>query len=279
MIGGMYDQPVEGVTGCNIPITLGTPGSFTALAGYGDLGAYGYGAYGDLSAAGLVSAASAQIQAARAKQPLASLGAEAYDQQWMRRPTNNAGAYLRVAYWLGAGARPSGRGGTPNYLALSYADSALASANAELNRSGSIFSSEDDRVDAILSNGEDQAKRAGRVDVAAILNQIRGGPVQNQGWTEWLFGSSDARARLAALWATSGATIAVVGGAAALVWYTWPWLPNLLAAREVNAQDRMMADRKASRGERWIEEDDGADDGGENTGYAVAPRRKRRSRR
>lgn len=266
MIGGMYDESVEGASGCNIPITLGTPGSFTALAGYHDYGAY---SYGDLSASGLVSAASAQIQAARAKQPLASLGAESYDQQWVRRPTNNAGAYLRVAYWLGAGARPSGRGGLPNYLALSYAESALLNANAELGRSGSIFSSEDDKVDAILADGEAQAKKAGRVDVAAILNQARGAPDTNQGWLEWLLGSADARARLG----LSGTALAAIGGAAAFVWYTWPWLPNLLAAREVNAQDRELADRRFSRGARWIE-----DEGGDLV-EDLEPRRKRRSRR
>jgi hypothetical protein len=266
MIGGMYEEPVEGAPGCNIPITLGTPGSFTALAGYHDYGAY---SYGDLSAAGLVSAASAQIQAARAKQPLASLGAESYDQQWMRRPTNNAGAYLRVAYWLGAGARPSGRGGLPNYLALSYAESALLNANAELGRSGSIFSSEDDKVDAILADGEAQAKKSGRVDVAAILNQARGAPDTNQGWLEWLLGSADARARFA----LSGTALAAIGSGIALVWVTWPWLPNLLAAREVNAQGRMLADRRASRGERWIEDDEGEP-------VDLEPRRRsRRSRR
>lgn len=275
MIGGMYDQPVEGASGCNIPITLGavgTPGSFTALAGYGAYGAYG-SSFGDLSATAQYAAASAQIQAARSKMPLPSLASEAYDQQWLRRPTNNAGAYMRVAYWLGAGARPSGARGTPNYLALSYAESALAKANAEMNRSGSVFSSEDGQVDAILTDGEAQAKKTGRVDVAAILNQVRGGPVQNQGWLEWLGGSSDARARWLALWATSGTTIAVVGGAAALVWATWPWLPNLLAAREVNAQDRMLADRRFARGERWIEDE------GDALVEDLEPRRKRRSRR
>lgn len=186
-------------------------------------GQTGFGAFSGLSAQAQLSLARAQVDAAKAHKPLMSLSAEVYDSTWMQHPTNNLGAYLRVAYWLGAGARPTTPGGPANFVALGYAEQALAYAQAEYNKafvSANLFGTEDGQVDQILANGESQAKKAKRVDIAAILNQLRGLPVvENQGWLEWVAGSPEARGRLLAGYSTIGAiaTVLLIGGVAAWV--------------------------------------------------------------
>ena len=196
-----------------------------------------------LSANAQMSLAMAQIQAARARQPLAALSAEVYDATWLERPTNDLGAHLRVAYWLGAAARPRTPGGPPNLLALSYAEQALSAAQHEQSQPfiSNPFSSEEAHVDQILADGERAAQRAGRTDAAALLNRVRGGYAENQGFLESLVGSPEARARLALGWGASGTTFAIIAGAGLVLYLVIPLLlPSYALLKRADAADEGM---------------------------------------
>jgi len=192
-----------------------------------------------LSANDQIAAAARQLDAAGRAVPLSSIGAERHPSDFLQRPANAIGANARAAYWLAVAARPTASGGATNFTLLNAARQAYALAQA--GEPWFTLSSEDSRVDSVLWNAERALASAGRTDVAAIFNQMRGAPsaagTSAASWASKLATGADLFTpqgrTIGAGTATAVATVAVpvvIGGL--VLWFGWPLISEaLLAAR------------------------------------------------
>lgn len=187
-----------------------------------------------LTATNQIDVAARAIDAAARNLPLPSIGAEAHPPDFLARPSNEAGAHVRVAYWLAEAARPTRVGTYANSALLSQARVALSAAQAGIGWfDTTLLESTDQAIDRILYGGESALAAVGRTDVAAVLNRMRGqAPVQSGSvvgaFSRGLLGTdiTTASGRSTAI-ITSGAkaTAAVtLGLGAAALYFAWPFL-------------------------------------------------------
>jgi hypothetical protein len=129
----------------------------------------GYGRYGIALPFGLEvgverqlrAEASAQIDAAMRGERLRSIVSAGPSVRMLEAPSHGDGAALRAAYWLAVASRVSGQPGLLSEAQRFYA------------MAGSGFWSSVPDIGPTLAEAESVAKRAGRSDVAAVLNGMR----------------------------------------------------------------------------------------------------------
>lgn len=189
----------------------------------------------DLTAVQQLDAVAKQVLAAGRGMPLSNVGAEMHPPDMLRRPTNNLGAEIRVAYWLGVAARPTGgRASDPvlltaartaavqakrTYGALSGTDPVamlLAVPGVLLNP----FGTDSGRVNSVLYAGEQTAARRGRADIAAILNGLRAAPPTEATGVAALLDPRDEHTGARIAWLGGGAATVVLG--LGVLYFAWP---------------------------------------------------------
>lgn len=186
-------------------------------------------AYGYLTLSQQVAAAQRQIQAATAGQPLTALTSEVHPPEMLEPPQNAQGAAARVAYWLGAAARPPHPGWPAQPALLTAARAALARAQAgEGWFTSRIFTTESGTIRSQLADAAALADRFQRRDAAAVLSMLAQTSFQQTGAVDALVGTAAARTRAVVV---SGVAVVGIGALVATAYLLGPVLVSQAVRR------------------------------------------------